>query len=112
MEPVITTIFSLCLPYLAILVGMDCQEPYYDTSEIWEIHYYNKLDVDFECYGTHFPKSAFGGCVRMWPDSNGHYKIIMGINKIFQYQSLSTLEHEILHLMCKCNYHGGGTLRG
>lgn len=113
MEPIITTIFALCLPWLAMwYADINCEYPFYDTSEIWEIHYYDMLDVDVPCWGVDYPKTMTGACVRMWPDANGHYKIILGTNSIWQYQSLSSFEHEVLHLMCKCDYHGGGTLRG
>ena len=28
--------------------------------------------------GEDYPHSMTGACVRMWPDENGHYKIILG----------------------------------
>ena len=112
MEPFTLQMFSVCLPYLAILMGVDCEAPYYDESETWIIEYYDKIDVDFECYGVNYPTLDIGGCSRLWPNEDGHYKIIMGTMKIFGYQSLSTLEHEILHQMCKCSWHSSGTLKG
>jgi len=78
--------------------------PMYDCNEMWELH------ISDQRYPNHC--KLLGHYVAGCAYFNGIYgniipmRMYVGTSDYIDYYGMTTLEHEIEHLKCRCDWHG------
>lgn len=87
-------------------MGDECQEPYYDCTEKWDVFiYFNTIDIRYDCHNF-VSDDPIHGCVMYDLDYAKRAYMKLGSQTLEDYWHYTPLEHELKHLMCKCNFHG------
>jgi len=85
------------------------EEPYFNCDEIWAIFFLpTTKDVTIYCYPEKAPSLHYviAGCAS-YDDDRGHFAIVGMLWNVTSHTGEMVLDHELRHLQCKCNWHGG-----
>ena len=93
---------------IMLMCALTDEEPYYNCDEKWVIYLIPSVgDVYEYCYPDQ--KNSFhmgvAGCAT-FDDERGHWAIIGNQLHMKSHTGQSVLAHELLHLKCRCNFHG------
>lgn len=84
------------------------EDPFYNCDEIWAIFFLpTTKDVTIYCYPEKQKSMYFvvAGCAT-FNDYRGHSVIVGSLWNSTSHTGQLVLDHELLHLKCRCNFHG------
>ena len=96
--------------YAMTMCKLIYEDPYYDCSVIWIMIYVPEDAVNKYC---HIQNDGVGlnwvvaGCafIPYDPDEEARLFIVGNLHGAISHTGQSVLHHELMHMMCKCNFH-------
>lgn len=92
--------------YIMVMCATTDVDPFYNCDEKWVLYYYPNISDVYElCHQKQAFHMAVAGCAT-YDDERGHSLILGSHVNSKSHTGQSVLEHELLHLKCRCNFHG------